>query len=247
MNGRVYLIGAGPGDPELLTLKAARLLGEADVVLYDRLSGERVLDLANPNAECIYVGKHEGEQEATQTVIYDLMLRHAQAGRTVVRLKGGDPAVFGRMAEECAHLRAVGIRVEVVPGISSSIAAAELAGVPVTARGIAHGFAVVTGHGAEDDPLHWRKYAAVDTLVVLMGVRDRACIARELILCGRKPDDPVLFVERATTAQERTVVATLGAVAEGQIAVQAPAVFVIGEVVNLRAQIAAIAERTAAA
>lgn len=235
MNGKVYLVGAGPGDPDLLTVRAVRVLNEIDVLLYDRLAGEKVLALVNPLAERIYVGKHEGEQEATQNMIFELMLHHARAGRTVARLKGGDPSVFGRAAEEWQVLAEAGVEVEVVPGISSAIAAAELAGVPLTARGISHGFAVVTGHGADEGPLLWHKYAGVDTLVVLMGVKERAEIALELIRAGRKVDEPVMFVERATTPREKVIVATLGEVAAGSVAVNPPAVFVIGAVVNLRA------------
>ena len=190
--------------------------------------------LVNPAAERIYVGKHEGEQEATQAMIFDLMLCHANAGKSVARLKGGDPSVFGRAVEEWQVLADHGVAVEIVPGISSAIAAPELAGVPLTARGVSHGFAVVTGHGAEDSVLHWRKYAAVDTLVVLMGVKERAEIAHELIASGRPANEPVMFIERATTPRERVVIATLSEVAEGRVAVSPPAVFVIGEVVNLR-------------
>lgn len=234
MTGKVYLIGAGPGDPELLTVKAVRILGEIDVLLYDRLAGEQVLSLVNPQAERIYVGKHEGEQEATQQMIFDLMVEHARAGRRVARLKGGDPCVFGRAAEEWQVLADHGIAVEIVPGISSAIAAAELAGVPLTARGVSHGFAVVTGHGAGEGALSWQKYASVDTLVVLMGVKQRVEIALELIRAGRRVDEPVMFVERATTIREKIITSTLGAVAAGTVAVSSPAVFVIGAVVNLR-------------
>ncbi len=148
VRGKVYLIGAGPGDPDLLTVKAQRILRSAKVVLYDRLVSPEVLLTASPEAELIYVGKHEGEQEQTQQVIFDLMLERALQGQTVVRLKGGDPCVFGRAGEEWLMLVRSGIEVEVIPGVSSALAAPLLAGVPLTFRGLSRGFAVVTGHCA---------------------------------------------------------------------------------------------------
>ena len=235
---KVYLMGAGPGDPDLLTVKALRVLRAADVVLYDRLVSPEVLALANPAAELIYVGKHEGEQESTQQLIFDLMLEHAREGRTVARLKGGDPCVFGRAGEEWLSLARNGIEVEIVPGVSSALAAPELAGVPLTYRGLSRGFAVVAGHCAGAGGVDWRDYARVDTLVILMGVQERANIARALIGAGRRADEPAVFVERSSTPEERVVDTTLGAVAAGTVEVDAPAVFVIGAVAGLRAELA---------
>lgn len=236
---KVYLMGAGPGDPELLTVKALRILRAADVVLYDRLVSPEVLALANPAAELIYVGKHEGEQESTQQLIFDLMLEHARDGRTVARLKGGDPCVFGRAGEEWLSLVRNGVEVEVVPGVSSALAAPELAGVPLTYRGLSRGFAVVAGHCAGSGGVDWRDYARVDTLVILMGVGERASIARALIQAGRRADEPAVFVERSSTPEERVLDTSLGAVAAGAVEVEAPAVFVIGAVAALRAEFAA--------
>lgn len=240
--GKLYLIGAGPGDPELLTVKAARVLSECDVVLYDRLVSKAVLQFARSEAELIYVGKHEGEQNYTQDRIFELIRRHALAGRTVGRLKGGDPLVFGRGAEEWALAIEHGIEVELVPGISSAVAVPGLAGIPLTYRGIAQSFAVVTAHCREGRTEQWSKYAAVDTLVVLMGVRNREFIAQALIAAGRDPDQPAAFVERGTLPEEAIVQTTLGKVAAGLVEVESPAVFVIGEVVLLRTRLATNAQ-----
>jgi uroporphyrin-III C-methyltransferase len=236
---KVYLMGAGPGDPDLLTVKALRILRAADVVLYDRLVSPEVLALASPDAELIYVGKHEGEQESTQQLIFDLMLQHARAGKTVARLKGGDPCVFGRAGEEWLSLVRNGIEVEIVPGVSSALAAPELAGIPLTYRGLSRGFAVVAGHCAASGGVDWQDYARVDTLVILMGVQERAAIARALIHAGRRPDEPAVFVERSSRPEERVLETTLGDVAAGRVEVEAPAVFVIGAVAALRSELAA--------
>ncbi len=234
---KVYLIGAGPGDPDLLTVKAQRILRAADVVLYDRLVSAEVLSLASPRAELTYVGKHEGQQESTQRHIFDLMLERAREGKTVARLKGGDPCVFGRAGEEWISLLRQGLEVEIVPGVSSALAAPALAGVPLTYRGLSRGFAVVAGHCAGSSGVDWRDYARVDTLVILMGVKERACIARELIRAGRRADEPAVFIERSSTPAERVVDATLGGVAAGLVDVEAPAVFVIGAVAALRSEL----------
>lgn len=235
---KVYLVGAGPGDPELLTVKAQRILREADVVLYDRLVSPEVLAEADSHAELIYVGKHEGEQESAQKLVHELMVEHALRGRRVVRLKGGDGCVFGRAGEEWLTLVRSGIDVELVPGISSALAAPALAGIPLTFRNVSRGFAVVTGHCAGDHPVDWRDWARIDTLVILMGVKNRASIAAALIDAGRDSNEPAVFVERATTPTERVIETTLGEVARGGVEVEAPAVFVIGAVAALRAELA---------
>jgi uroporphyrin-III C-methyltransferase len=204
------------------------------VVLYDRLVGPEILRLARPDAEQIYVGKHEGEQETTQGKIFDLILRHARAGKTVGRLKGGDPLVFGRGAEEWALALEHGIEVELVPGVSSAFAVPGLANIPLTYRGVAQSFAVVTAHCHEDREQEWGRYARIDTLVVLMGVKNREWVAQALIAAGRRADEPVAFVEHGTLPGERIVESSLGAVAAGEIEIVSPAVFVIGEVVRLR-------------
>jgi uroporphyrin-III C-methyltransferase len=238
VRGKVYLIGAGPGDPDLLTVKAQRILRSAKLVLYDRLVSPEVLLTASPDAVLVYVGKHEGEQEQTQQVIFDLMLERALKGQTVVRLKGGDPCVFGRAGEEWLMLVRSGVEVEVIPGISSALAAPLLAGVPLTFRGLSRGFAVVTGHCAGGG-VCWEHYAAVDTLVILMGVQNRREIASDLIRAGRPADEPAVFVERSTTPEERVIDTTLGDVARGSVEVESPAVFIVGAVAGLREELRA--------
>jgi uroporphyrin-III C-methyltransferase len=223
--GRVYLVGAGPGDPELLTLKAYRLLKEAPVVLYDRLVDERVLALAR--GERVYVGKGEGESHK-QDEIHQLLLAYARRYPLVVRLKGGDPMVFGRGGEEVCFLLRHGIPVEVVPGVTSALAP----GLPLTHRGLAQGFAVVSGVLEGGGYPDLAPFAQVPTLVVLMGVGRRVWIARELLRLGRDQEEPTLFVERASTPREKRVLATLGQVAEDRVEVASPAVWAIGKVVG---------------
>ncbi|GIU91605.1 MAG: uroporphyrin-III C-methyltransferase [Acidimicrobiia bacterium] len=234
-HGKVYLVGAGPGDPDLLTLKAVRVLGRADVVLHDRLVEPGVLEFANPEAEVVPVGKRPGDPPSRQRRILELMRTHAEAGRVVVRLKGGDPMVFGRGGEEWSQLAEWGIEVEVVPGVSSAVAVPAIAGIPLTHRGVAGGFAVAAGRSAGGATPDWSRYVGVDTLVVLMGVGDRRRIAAGLIEAGRSPQEPVAFVMRGTTPAEKVVEATLEEVAAGEVEVEAPAVMVVGEVVRLRA------------
>jgi uroporphyrin-III C-methyltransferase len=232
--GKIYLVGAGPGDADLLTVKAARVLANCDVVLYDRLVGPDVLALINPQAERLYVGKHEGEQQAVQQQIFRLLLEHACAGKRVVRLKGGDPLVFGRGAEEWRLAVRHGVEVELVPGVSSAIAVPGLAGIPLTYRQVSQSFAVITGHCQQGQEENWNRYAGIDTLVILMGVKNRVHIARSLIKAGRNGTETVAFVERGASPDERVVTSTLAEVAAGSVAVKNPAVFVIGEVVRLR-------------
>lgn len=232
--GKLYLIGAGPGDAELLTVKAARVLGECDVILYDRLTTPGVLALARADAELVYVGKHDGEQEREQARIFELILQHAKAGRTVARLKGGDPLVFGRGAEEWEVALEHGIEVELIPGISAAIAVPGLAGIPLTFREVSRGFAVVTGHSKSGTNMEWTPYAKIDTLVILMGTKQRVSIAESLIAVGRSPNELVAFVEQGSLADERVVETNLAAVAQGKVEVNGPAVMVVGEVVRQR-------------
>lgn len=236
---KVYLVGAGPGDPELLTRKALRLLEQAEVILYDRLVTAEILALANPDATFIYAGKQQSQQEEIQSEIYALLLRYGRRARTMVRLKGGDPMVFGRGGEELQFLAQHGFEVEVVPGVSSAIAAPAAAGIPLTYRGVAASFAVIAGHRQSITTLDWSVYRHIDTLVVLMGVENRTIIAESLIDNGRPTTQPVAFLVKATTGEQRIVESTLGDVAFGNVKVEAPAVFVIGEVVRLRTEIRA--------
>lgn len=233
MTGVVHLVGAGPGDPELLTLRAARLLSAADVVLVDRLVGEGVLELVAPTAEVISVGKSPGEdQEAAQERIMRLMIDRCRAGATVVRLKGGDPMVFGRGGEEVGRMVAAGVEVTVTPGVSSVLAAAAGGGFGLTHRGVASAFVVVAGTTVPE--LDWRRYVTVDTLVILMGVGDRRRIAAELISAGRPAEEPAAFIESASLPDERVVRSTLAQVAAGEVFIRGPAVWIVGDVTAAR-------------
>lgn len=229
--GKVYLVGGGPGDPELLTLKAYRVLREADVILYDALVSEDILALARPDCLKIYVGKRDGKHSLPQEEINELLYKFANVYDKIVRLKGGDPFVFGRGGEELLYLSEVGVDVEVVPGITSAIAAPSSAFIPVTHRGVASSFAVITGHPNRD--INWSDFAAIDTLVILMGVRNRCRIAKELIKAGRHPEEPVAFIEKATTPHQRRIFTTLGELSKNPPDVETPAVMVVGQVVEM--------------
>ena len=235
------MVGAGPGDPELLTVKALRVLEHCDVVLYDRLVGKEILKLINPAAQRLDVGKREGEQELIQQNIFQLLLEHACAGKNVVRLKGGDPLVFGRGAEEWALAIKYGVDVELVPGVSSAIAVPGLAGIPLTFRKVSRSFAVVTGHSGDDADEDWSRFVHIDTLILLMAVKKRALIARALIEAGRTAMNRWLLWSGARRRDERVVVSTLGAVADEKVMVKNPAVFVIGKVVQLREMLSSFA------
>ena len=242
-HGRVYLVGAGPGSPELLTIKAAELLKSADVIIYDRLVSKAIMALANPKAEKIYVGKRTGKHVVPQDKITELIIEKAQSGGKIVRLKGGDPFIFGRGGEETEALVEDGIKFEVVPGISSSIAAPMYAGIPLTHRGYAASVAIVTGHRAGDTekPVDWVKIAnAVDTMVILMGVDSLEDIVNKLLEGKINPKKPVAIVESGTYSTQRTVIATLsGIVKEAENKkVKPPSVIVIGEVANLGRKLA---------
>jgi uroporphyrin-III C-methyltransferase len=232
VSASVSLVGAGPGDPDLLTVKAARLLAEADVVVHDALVGDGVLALVPASTELIDVGKRPG-RPIPQELISTLLVTLARDGKRVVRLKGGDPFVFGRGGEEAQALLDAGIPFEVVPGITSAVAAPAAAGVPVTHRGVAASFTVVTGHRQAREPdVDWRALARVGgTVVVLMGVSQRATIAAELIAGGLDPATPVAAVQSATTGDQVTVRCRLDELAEASVT--SPAVLVIGAVAAL--------------
>jgi uroporphyrin-III C-methyltransferase len=225
----VALVGAGPGDPDLLTLKAARLLASAEIVVHDALVGEGVLALIPPDAERIDVGKRPG-RPTPQEMISALLVELGRQGKRVVRLKGGDPFVFGRGGEEALALAAAGVPFEIVPGISSSVAAPAAAGIPVTHRGVAAAFTVVTGHRRSGEPdVDWRSLARVGgTIVVLMGVAQRAEIAAELVAGGLDPATPVAAVVSATTGDQVVGRWRLDELATADV--RSPAVIVIGAV-----------------
>ncbi len=241
--GKVYLVGAGPGDPKLLTVKALEILKAADVVIYDRLVGESIVKLAPEKSEKIYVGKRTGKHEVPQDKITDLIIEKAQKGGTIVRLKGGDPFIFGRGGEEAEALVEKGIEFEVVPGISSSVAAPMYAGIPLTHRDYAASVAIITGHRAGDaeKPIDWAKIAgAVDTMVILMGVESLESIVSKLIEGGVNPKKPVAIVESGTYPQQRTLISTLSKVVSDAKAkkIKPPSVIVIGEIANLGRKLA---------
>ena len=233
----VYLVGAGPGDPDLLTVKARRLLLEADVVVYDRLVSPAILDIIPPGASRIYVGKASGRHSMPQEEINDLLLTLARKGHRVVRLKGGDPFVFGRGSEEARHLARHGIRFEVVPGITSAAACSAYAGIPLSHRGLARGVRFITGHCRADQPLDldWQGLAdARTTLVIYMGLANLAQIRAGLLDAGMDPATPAAFVENGTTPRQRRVLSTLDALQRDceRHGVQPPALIIIGAVVN---------------
>src|SRR2546428_4476094 len=235
----VYLVGAGPGDPGLITVAGLQRLKEADAVVYDRLVNEALLKEVRPDAELIFVGKVAGESH-DQEAINRLLIEKAREGKQVVRLKGGDPFVFGRGGEEAEALREAGIPFEVVPGVTSAVAVPAYAGIPVTHRGLASTFAVITGHEDPEKPessIDWAKLAtAVDTLVFLMGTRTLPEIAEKLIANGRPQETPVAVIRWGTTPDQRTVTGTLANIAQRgeEAGIRPPAMTVVGEVVRLR-------------
>jgi uroporphyrinogen III methyltransferase/synthase len=239
-NGKVYLIGGGPGDPGLITQKGRDCLAQAEVIVYDRLLDEQLLALVPPEAEKIYVGKTADAHSRSQSEINRLLIEKAREGKAVVRLKGGDPFVFGRGGEEAQTLADNGIPFQIIPGITAAVAVPAYAGIPVTHRGLASSFAVITGH---EDPtknrssINWAKLAtAVDTLVFLMGVKNLPEIVALLIEYGRSPDTPVAVIKEGTRPEQETVIGRLNditAKAE-EHHFTPPAVIVVGEVVRLR-------------
>jgi uroporphyrin-III C-methyltransferase len=237
--GTVALVGAGPGDPGLITVRGLELLRRAHVVVYDRLVHPSLLDEA-PRARRIFAGKASGHHTLPQERINALLIMHAKRGRRVVRLKGGDPFVFGRGGEEADALARAGIPFQVVPGVSSAVAVPAYAGIPLTHRGVASSFAVVTGHeeaGKRESSVDWARLArSVDTLVILMGLKSLPRVARELIAHGRPAATPAALVRWGTTEIQETVVGTLAdiAVRAARARLEPPVVVVVGDVVALR-------------
>ncbi|MFA4928673.1 MAG: uroporphyrinogen-III C-methyltransferase, partial [Patulibacter sp.] len=238
--GTVYLVGAGPGDPGLMTARALELIAAADVVLYDALIPATALDGAREDAELVDVGKRGGGAQVPQETTEQLLVRHALAGRSVARVKGGDPFVFGRGGEEASRLRAQGIPFEVVPGVTAGIAGPAYAGIPVTHREHAPGVAFVTGHENPDKPestIDWPGLAGFPgTLVFYMGVKRLPQITASLIGGGRSADEPAAVVQSGTVGAQRVVTGTVGSIAEiaAEAGIQAPAVTVVGSVASLR-------------
>ncbi len=239
MTGKVYLVGSGPGDPELLTIKAKRLIESAEVILYDQLPGEAILKMLPESAEKIDVGKYAGNHKLSQWQINELLVKRAKEGKIVVRLKGGDPYLFGRGGEEAQTLAQEGIEVEIVPGITSAIAVPAYAGIPITHRDYASMVTFITGHEdpeKEDTALDWELLARFKgTLVILMGVSMLPRNVKELVKHGKSIDTPVAVIERGTRPDQRVTIGTLADIVGlcKQRNVKAPAITVIGDVVKL--------------
>ncbi len=235
--GKVYLTGAGPGDIELLTLKAAKVIKKADVIIYDRLANPEILKMSKDGCKFVYVGKEDGKhilpQEEINKVIYQNALEHD----IVVRLKGGDPFVFGRGGEEGIYLKERGVEFEVIPGITSAISVPAYAGIPVTHRGISASFRVVTGHEApnkETSQIPWENFKTDDTIVFLMGLHNLENIAKKLIEIGKPKDFPVAVISKGTSKEQKTVVGKLENITSLAKGLETPALIVVGKVVELR-------------
>ena len=247
--GVVYLVGAGPGDPGLMTVRGAELVASADMILHDRLIPAQALSGAREDAEIAYVGKRPGESDVRQPEIERVMIEHARAGRSVVRLKGGDPFVFGRGGEEAEALAEAGISFEVVPGVTAGVAAPAYAGIPVTHRDDASAVAFVTGHedpSKDGSAIDWESLARFPgTLVLYMGVRRLGEIVERLIAAGRQADEPAAVVEWGTTARQRTVQAFLSELpdAVGRAQIKPPAIILVGAVAGRREAIAWLEQR----
>lgn len=241
--GKVYLVGSGPGDPELMTLKARRLIDSVDVVVYDQLPGKAIIDSIPADTEKIDAGKYAGDHTLVQNEINALIIGKAKEGKSVVRLKGGDPYMFGRGGEEAQELIKAGIEFEVVPGITSAIAVPAYAGIPITHRDHASMVTFVTGHEdptKEESALDWEILAGFEgTLVIFMGVRMLERNVSELMKYGKDPMTPVALIERGTRPDQRVTVGVLGNIAAlaRERGVKAPAITVIGDVVKLQAEL----------
>jgi len=243
MTGKVYLVGSGPGDPELLTIKAKRLIESAEVILYDQLPGEEILNMLPRSAEKIDVGKYAGSHKLSQWQINELLVKRAKEGKIVIRLKGGDPYLFGRGGEEAQVLVREGIEVEVVPGITSAIAVPAYAGIPITHRDFASMVTFITGHEdptKEETALDWEVLAKFEgTLVILMGVSMLERNVKELLKYGKSIDTPVAVIERGTRPDQRVTIGTLADIVTlcKRRKVKAPAITVIGDVVKLHREL----------
>ena len=237
---KVYLTGAGPGDIELMTLKAARVIKEADVIIYDKLANPEILEMAKDGTEFIFVGKEFGKhlipQDEINKIIYQASLKYD----LVVRLKGGDPFVFGRGGEEALYLKERGVKFEIIPGITSSISVPAYAGIPVTHREITCSFRVVTGHEApnkKDTQINWDSFIADETIVFLMGIHNIKLISKKLIKIGKPSTTPCAVISKGTTKDQSVVVGTLEDIVDKAKEIPTPAIIVVGEVVKLREEL----------
>ncbi len=238
--GKVYLTGAGPGDTELLTMKAHRVITQADVIIYDRLANPQILEMTKDGCEFVYVGKEDGRHTLPQDEINEVIYQNALKHDVVVRLKGGDPFVFGRGGEEGAYLHERDIQFEIIPGITSAVSVPAYAGIPVTHRGVAVSFRVVTGHESpnkEVSQIPWENFKTDDTIVFLMGLHNLRKIASKLIEIGKPTDYPCAVISRGTTKDQSVVVGTLENIVEKAKGVPTPALIIVGHVVELREQL----------
>lgn len=238
--GKVYLTGAGPGDIELLTLKALRVIKEADVIIYDRLANPDILEEAKNGCEFVYVGKEDGRHIVPQDDINEVIYQNALRYENVVRLKGGDPFVFGRGGEEAVYLQERGIKFDVIPGITSAISAPAYAGIPVTHRGVSVSFRVVTGHESphkKESQIPWDTFKTDDTIVFLMGLHNLPKISKKLMEIGKPANYPCAVISKGTTKEQSVVVGTLENIVEKTKDVPTPALIVVGKVVELREQL----------
>ncbi|WP_141432812.1 uroporphyrinogen-III C-methyltransferase [Bacillus sp. 03113] len=240
--GKVYIVGAGPGDPDLITVKATKCLASADVILYDRLVNPELLKYRNPQSELIYCGKAPGNHCFPQEAIHQLLIEKSLQGKSIARLKGGDPFVFGRGGEEAEALASHGIPFEIVPGITSGIAAPAYAGIPVTHRDYASSFAVVTGHrkNGEEDNIQWEYLAkGIDTIAIYMGVSNLPYIQEKLLFFGKNANTPVALIQWGTLSDQQICISTLGEVLEDikDKNIENPCMILVGEVVKLREKI----------
>jgi uroporphyrin-III C-methyltransferase len=238
--GKVHLTGAGPGDIELLTIKALRVIKEADVIIYDRLANPDILQEAKNGCEFVYVGKEDGRHIVPQDDINEVIYQNALKHENVVRLKGGDPFVFGRGGEEALYLRERGIAFDVIPGITSAISAPAYAGIPVTHRGVSVSFRVVTGHESpnkKESQIPWETFKTDDTIVFLMGLHNLPKISKKLMEIGKPKDYPCAVISKGTTKEQSVVVGTLEDIVAKTKDVPTPALIVVGRVVELREQL----------
>jgi uroporphyrin-III C-methyltransferase len=238
--GKVYLTGAGPGDIELLTIKALLVIKDADVIIYDRLANPDILEHAKDGCEFVYVGKEDGRHIMPQDDINEVIYQNALKYEKVVRLKGGDPFVFGRGGEEAQYLYERNIKFDIIPGITSAISAPAYAGIPVTHRGVAVSFRVVTGHESpnkKESQIPWENFKTNDTIIFLMGLHNLAKISKKLQEVGKPADYPCAVISKGTTNEQSVVVGTLGDIVTKAKDAQTPALIIVGEVVKLREQL----------
>jgi len=239
MKGKVYLVGAGPGDPKLITLRAVELLKIADVVLYDRLVSKKILAMVPKKAKKVYVGRDVGDDYLHQESTNDLMVKYAKTKKNIVRLKGGDPIIFGRGGEEAEYLKKKKIKFEIIPGITSGIGSATYAGIPLTHRNFASSVVFVTGHEdlqKSEEKVRWKKLAkSVDTIVIMMGLSRIGIICKQLIEGGMNKKTPVAVIQEGTTPQQKMITGNVSNISKlvTQKKIRSPSIIIIGKVVNL--------------